>query len=138
MAIGLKVKYNWYQIGRADFLYAFFSTIAYNLEKKNWGSRFPAIMDDLYQGKVDYCNIDVAKKELLEIKDELKGIPANKVVWDIDDMSKSPPWGTNISSDIKNLSNYFFASDGEDIFEIFFKAIDAAKSLKANLEIKEV
>ena len=95
-------------------------------------------MDDLYQGKVDYCNIDVAEKELLEIKDELKGIPANKVVWDIDDMSKSPPWGTNISSDIKNLSNYFFASDGEDIFEIFFKAIDAAKSLKANLEIKEV
>lgn len=138
VAVGLKVKYNWYQIGGADFLYAFFSTIAYNLENREWGSRFPAIMDDLYQDKVDYCNIDAAEKELLAIKEELKEFPASKIVWDIDDMSKLPPWGTNISSDIKNLSNYFLTSDGENVFDTFFRAIDKAKLLKANLEIKEL
>lgn len=33
--IGFKVEYNWYEIGSSDFLYAFFSTVAYDLENKN-------------------------------------------------------------------------------------------------------
>ena len=30
--VGFKVKFYWYQIGSGDFLHAFFSTVAYNLE----------------------------------------------------------------------------------------------------------
>ena len=39
--VGFKVKFYWYQIGSGDFLHAFFSTVAYNLENMKWGSRFP-------------------------------------------------------------------------------------------------
>lgn len=44
MAVGLKVKFYWYQIGTGDFLHSFFSTIAYNLENSKWGSKYPFIM----------------------------------------------------------------------------------------------
>ena len=39
--VGFKVKFYWYQIGSGDFLHAFFSTVAYNLENMKWGSRGP-------------------------------------------------------------------------------------------------
>lgn len=43
-------------------------------------------------------------------------IMVSKVIWDIDDMTKMPPWGKNISKDITDLSNYFVTSDGKDFF----------------------
>ena len=50
--VGFKVKYYWYQIGSGDFLFSFFSTVAYNLENQKWGSKFPVIMNELYQGEL--------------------------------------------------------------------------------------
>ena len=103
MAVGFKVKYYWYQIGRGDFLHSFFSTVAYNLENENWGSRFPIIMNELYQGKMSWMNVDKAIAELNVIKEELKAFSPDKVIWDIEDLSKQPPWGNNISKDITSL-----------------------------------
>jgi hypothetical protein len=38
--------------GGEDFwLHSFFSTIAYQLEPEGWGSRFPALMNELYAGR---------------------------------------------------------------------------------------
>lgn len=54
MAVGFKVDFEWYQIGNGDFLYSFFSTVAYHLEGGKWGSRFPIIMKKLYQGKLKW------------------------------------------------------------------------------------
>ncbi len=62
MAVGFKVKFYWYQIGHGDFLHSFFSTVAYNLENGNWGSRFPVIMNELYQGKLECDNTDILKR----------------------------------------------------------------------------
>ena len=53
MAVGFKVGFFWYQIGSGDFLHCFFSTVAVNLENGSWGSRFPLIMNKLYQGSLD-------------------------------------------------------------------------------------
>ena len=92
MAVGFKVEFFWYQIGTGDFLHSFFSTIAYNLENKNWGSRFPVIMNELYQGKMSAENVDKAITELEIIKKELKKYPPQKAIWDIDDLSKQSPW----------------------------------------------
>ena len=88
MAVGFKVKFYWYQIGHGNFLHSFFSTVAYNLENGNWGSRFPIIMNELYQGKIERENIGKAIEELSIIKKELKKIGPEKVVWDIEDLSK--------------------------------------------------
>ncbi|QFJ54664.1 immunity 70 family protein [Pseudobutyrivibrio xylanivorans] len=136
MAVGFKVKYYWYQIGNGDFLHAFFSTVAANLENSNWGCRFPVIMRELYQGKLNVDKIDETLEELSVIKEELKELSVDKVVWDIEDLSKQPPWGDNISEDITDLSNYFVTSDGEDFFTIFTHALEKAKETKSGVEIK--
>ena len=51
--VGFKVKYYWFQIGSEDFLFSFLSTVAYNLENKKWGTKFPVIMKNIsHSGKV--------------------------------------------------------------------------------------
>lgn len=136
MAVGFKVDFFWYQIGSGDFLHSFFSTVAFNLEENKWGSRFPVIMNDLYQGKIDNNKIDMAIKEIEIIKTELKKFPPDKVVWDIDDLSKQPPWGVKISKDITDLSNYYVTSDGEDFITIFINALHEAKEMETSIEIE--
>ena len=87
-------------------------------------------MNELYQGTLDKDNVETAIVELKKIQLELQAFSPDKVVWDIDDLSKQPPWGKNISNDITNLSNYFVTSDGEDFITIFFNALEKAKKCK--------
>lgn len=138
MAVGFKVMFFWYQIGTGDFLHAFFSTVAYRLENGKWGSRFPVIMNELYQGKLKQTNIDWALEELCIIKKELQKFSPEMVVWDIDDLSKQPPWGQNISKDITDLSNYFVTSGGDDFLTVFYHALAKAKAINAEIEIKSI
>lgn len=95
-------------------------------------------MNELYQGTLDKDNIETAIVELKKIQLELQAFSPDKVVWDIDDLSKQPPWGKNISNDITNLSNYFVTSDGEDFITIFFNALEKAKKLQMDLTIESV
>lgn len=76
--VGFKVKYNYWEIGSASFLNSFFSTIAYRLEKGKWGSKYPVIMNELYQGKLSCDNVPAAKKELEKIKKNLQSIRQTK------------------------------------------------------------
>ena len=91
MAVGFKVGFLWYQIGSGDFLHCFFSTVAVNLENNSWGSRFPLIMNQLYQGSLESENVSKALIELNTIKEEIRIISPNKVIWDIDDNKKLQP-----------------------------------------------
>ena len=135
MAVGFTVDFFYYSIGSADFLHSFFSTVAVNLEGGKWGSRFPVLMNELYQGKLPVEKADIASEELNTIREELKKFSPDKVVWDIDDLSKQPPWGKNISKDITDLSNYFVTSDGEDFISVIFKALNDSKEMNAPVEI---
>lgn len=131
--VGLKVDFLWYPIGTSDFVHAFFSTICFNLENKVWGSRFPRLMKDLYQGELSYENIDEAKEELKIIQEELKAYTLDKVVWDLECLEKQPPWGDEISPEITDLSNYFVTCDGLDIFDELFKALQESQVEKQNI-----
>ena len=133
--VGFKVGCIWYEIGAASFLHSFFSTVAYNLECGNWGTRFPVIMNELYQGKLANANVPNAKVELNTIENEFKKLPPEKVIWDIDDLTKQPPWGNKISNQITDLSNYFITSDGRDFLTIFQNALDAAIEIKKDVII---
>ena len=66
--VSFRVDCIMYEIGTASFLHSFFSTVAYRLENNRWGSKFPVIMNELYQGKLSYKNVPVAKAELTQIK----------------------------------------------------------------------
>ena len=138
MAVGIKVKYYWYQVGNGEFFHSFFSNIAYHLENKKWGSRFPIIMGRLYQGEMNLEDVDEAIKELYTIKKELMTGTPDEVIWDIEDLSKQPPWGNNISTDITDLSNYFVTSDGEDLITILLHALEKAKEVNSNIEVKSI
>lgn len=50
MAVGFKVDYYWYQVGTSDFC-MLFSTICIRLENGKWGSVYPKLMKELYQGR---------------------------------------------------------------------------------------
>lgn len=136
--VGFKVKYYWFQIGSEDFLFSFFSTVAYNLENQKWGTKFPVIMNELYLGELNSSRIPKAIDELKQMKQGLAKYSPNKVIWNIKDLSAQPPWGTNISDDITDLSNYFVTSDGEDFITIFNHALLKAEELNCELKITSI
>lgn len=135
MAVGFKVDFLIYQVGNGDFLHSFFSTISYHLEPDGWGTKFPYLVKHLYNGKLAWIEVPKAIKELEEIRLKLKSFSPNDVVWDIDDLSKRPPWGDNISSDITNLSNYFVTSDGRDLINVLLRALQDSLSEKTDIEV---
>ena len=136
MAIGFVVRDEYYSVGSGDFLYSFFSTIAYNLENGDWGSKYPYIMNELYRGELEVESVKECLAELENIRNELKKYLPDKVVWDIDDLSKRPPWGDNISADITDLSNYFVTNEGEDFIEVLKEALEKALELNEKLLIE--
>lgn len=132
------VKYYIYTIGTADFLHAFFSTVCERLENGKWGSRFPHLMNELYQGVLPVKHLAAGTEELSQIKQELAQFAPDQVIWDIDDRSLTPPWGDNISDDITDLSNYFVTSEGEDFLSVFAAALDKAQQRNASLKIQTI
>ncbi len=133
--VGFKVKFEWYEVGAASFLHSFFSTIAYRLENNKWGSRFPYLMLELYQGELPRSNVEKAIKELDVVKNELENFSPDKVIWDIENLNSQPPWGNEISESITNLSNYFVTSDGKDLFKVLYETLESSIRLNSNVEI---
>lgn len=132
------VKYYIYTIGTADFLHAFFSTVCGRLENGKWGSRFPHLMNELYQGALPVKHLAAGTEELSQIKQELAQFAPDQVIWDIDDRSLTPPWGDNISDDITDLSNYFVTIEGEDFLSVFAAVLDKAQQRNASLKIQTI
>lgn len=90
-----------------------------------------------------YCNtadvnVDAAIGELAVISAELRDLSPDHVIWDIEDLSKQPPWGNDISEDITDLSNYFVTSDGEDFLTILLHALEKAKDVNEDVNIESM
>ena len=92
----------------------------------------------IYKGELSSTHISEAINELEQIKQGLAKLSPDKVIWDIENLSAQPPWGTNISKDITNLSNYFVTSDGEDFITVFYRALGKAKELNYGLKITSI
>ena len=138
MSVGIFVDHDFYTFGTGNFLHCFFSNIAYHLENGQWGDRFPYLMENLYNGLLEKQYVENAIEELHTVKKEFSHIPPQKIIWDIEDLSQQPPWGNDISEDITDLSNYFVTSEGDDLFDVLFEALDVAKDDNENVEIKQL
>lgn len=138
MAVGFKVKFYWYQVGSGEFLNSFFSTIAYNLEERKWGSRYPYVMNHFYNGILEAGDIDAAINEVKEIQMRLKEYSPEKVVWNMENLSMCPPWGDDISADITDLSNYFITSEGDNLIILMLQALETAKELNLPIQIESI
>ncbi|MEK8130061.1 immunity 70 family protein [Paenibacillus filicis] len=137
MAVAFKAEFLYYVVGSGSFLHSFFSTIAYRLESKEWGSVYPILMKQLYDSKVESESLPELRNEVVRVREELKLFPPTDIIWDFDDLSKQPPWGDNISPEITSLSNYFVSSEGKDLFNLILMAIDEATEAGITLEITE-
>ena len=138
MSVGLFVDPIYYSIGTASFLNSFFSTIYLSVEKSDWGSRYPIIMNDLYGGCVKKDRLDKLEDEIVKLRNDFKKLKPEKVVWDFENLKASPSWGTNISKEITNLSDYFVTSDGKNLFDTIEKAIETSKEIDEDLRIKNI
>lgn len=135
MAVVLTVKFLGFPVGTGSFFFSFFSTVAVRLEKEDWGSRFPVIMNELYDGCVPPEHLRQAETELKQIREELKGFPKTAVVWDFEDRSLRPPWGDNVSETIHDLSDYFVTSDGKDLLHVIGRAIQTARLMRTSITV---
>ncbi len=135
MAVGLRVRSVAWVVGSPGLLTAFFSSIGHLLEPDGWGSRFPALQNELYRGELKPESVAAARGELVVVQEELARFPPSAVVWDIYDLNARPPWGDDISPDITDLSKYFKNPDGVDIFELFEEPLDYAEREPASLTI---
>jgi hypothetical protein len=136
VAVALRVGDRRWEVGTGDFFHAFFSTISYHLEPEGWGTHFPVLMDSLYQGSLGTDQADPALLELSEAKKGLAGLPPSRMVWDIENLAASPPWGDTISEDIKNLAGYFITSDGKDLFEVLSHALTSVNETGGDLTVQ--
>lgn len=135
MTVAIKVGSNTDEIGSPAFLHAFFSTISGNLEPDGWGSKFPAIMNKLYQGSISPLEVTAAIEELCSIQKELSELPPGKVIWDIKDKSRQPPWGKTIPKEITSLGNYFITTSGHDLVLVLLDALEDAMKNTKHVEI---
>ena len=125
MAVGIKVGSIVDEIGAPSFLHSFFSTISAHADDGRWGSRFPHLFR-LYEGRVPAHEAADALAELREAKLILSRLSPASVVWDIENRSAKPPWGSDISPGITSLGNYFVSSTGRDLFDLLEEALEAA------------
>ncbi len=136
MGVHLSTSNYIYDIGTSDFLTSFFDTIEYRLTKGLFRKKYPIVLNEFYNGHLKYENLEKAEQELKDIQKRLKKFKPSKVIWDKNDLDKKPPWGNKISSDITDLSNYYVTSNGKDLFDVIFKAIEKAKSEKSGITIE--
>jgi hypothetical protein len=126
MAVGVTVGSITNELGAPSFVHSFFSTISAHCEPTGWGSRFPHLMNELYQGRLTHVNALLALAELQRAKVTLSSLPPTSVVWDLENRHSKPPWGDNIATHITSLGNYFVSSTGRDVFEILEEALAAS------------
>jgi len=125
MSIGVRAGSQTREIGTPSFLKAFFSTVYVRIEGRNWGSRFPVLMRDLYAGHVPEDRCAAALLELADLRQALAALAPSEVVWDFERSSALPPWGSNISATVTSLANYFVTSDGRDLLDVLELAFSA-------------
>lgn len=135
MPVFFVVEPTLWEVGTPDLLTAFFSSITTNLEPEGWGTRFPALMNELYGGQLQGERATQARAELRTVREELSGHPPTSLVWDYHDPDASPPWGDSISSDITGLGNYFYTPDGRDLIDVMDSALADAEESGEPLKI---
>jgi hypothetical protein len=124
------------EVGTQDLLHAFFSTISYHLEPGGWGSRYPELMNELYQGRLDAPKAAKVLNDVLSIREQLKGFRPDEVVWDIENRNAGPPWGDDIGPNVTDLSNYFLTSNGRYLFDVLVDCLQALQQKGGCLTIE--
>jgi hypothetical protein len=123
MPLALHLGDTTWRVGSPDLLHAFFSTISVRLEPLGWGTRFPALMNELYEGELPPNRVETALSELLLARRELSVLAPDRVVLDADAPHAPTPWAGPAASGAPDASKCFFTDEGRDLFDVLLAAV---------------
>jgi hypothetical protein len=137
MPVGISTELRWTPLDDPAVVHSFFSSICVNLENSVWGARFPAIMQDLYQGVLPQQKLAAAATEISQISAELEKCSPASLVWDVEDQSETPPpefkYGT-----AANLSAVFVGPDGRTFCNLIALGISFAQEEDSELRLADL
>jgi 2,3-bisphosphoglycerate-dependent phosphoglycerate mutase len=128
------VQNTMWTVGEDDFLHSFFSTVGYQLEKEGWGSRFPALVRELYGGRLAAERVPEARRELETIRRELSELPPDARVYDYDDPNRETPWP--VPPGASSLADSFLSAGGKNLLDVITRGLDVSEETGADLEIR--
>jgi 2,3-bisphosphoglycerate-dependent phosphoglycerate mutase len=132
--VDLYVQNTMWTVGEDDFLHSFFSTVAYQVEKQGWGSRFPALVGELYRGSLPAERVPEARRELETIRRELGELPPEERVYDYDDPNRETPWP--VPPGASSLADGFLTATGKNVLDVLERALDVSEETGAPVEIR--
>lgn len=136
MGVCLYVGQERFEVGSGSFLNSFFSTVGSRLEQSRWGSRFPVLQNQLFQGHLEFAHAAEALAELRSVRDQLALLSPDQLVWDIEQPEAMPPWGSRIAPSITSLANYWWTSDGRPLLDVIELALQRVIALREDLNIR--
>jgi 2,3-bisphosphoglycerate-dependent phosphoglycerate mutase len=132
--VDLYVQNNMWTVGQDWFLHSFFSTIAYRLEPNGWGSRFPALMKELYTGQLSPERVPKAQDELATVRTELSKRPPDERVYAYEDPERPTPWP--VPPGAKSLADCFLTSSANNLLDTIGRVLEFSLEANANVEIR--
>jgi hypothetical protein len=132
--VDLYVGNTMWRVGQDDFLHSFFSTVAYQVEREGWGSRFPVLMKELYMGRLPKERVPKARQELEEVRAGLSGLQPADRVYSYDEPNEPTPWG--VPPGAATLADCFLSSSGKNLLDLLDRALDVSEEADADVEIR--
>jgi 2,3-bisphosphoglycerate-dependent phosphoglycerate mutase len=132
--VDLYVNNTMWTIGEDWFLHSFFSTIAYRLEPNGWGSRSPALMKQLYTGRLPAERLSKAREELVTMRAELAKLPPEERIFAYEDPERPTPW--DVPPGATSLAESFLTASGRNLLDVLEEAISEASEISADVEIR--
>lgn len=135
MTIALKQENIITEISPGGIFHSLCSTIAYRLESGVWGGKYPIIMSGLYHGLIHEGGAEAGLLEMQSIRAGLSLLKPDQVIWDIENMNKLPPWGSEIGKHVKSVAEYYVTSTGRNLVDEIIDNLEAMKEFGGTLEI---
>jgi len=104
------------------------ASIAYRLEPAAGAKRFPALLAELWRGRLAPARADAALIELDTVQRELAALPAEKAVWSVSDLRRQSDAGEPVDRSAKSLAEYFVTPEGRPLLDALREAIQRAKA----------
>lgn len=136
MTVGIKVGSIVSEVGSANFLNAFFSTIRGLIDRD--GTKYPVVCHDLYRGRVLATLAYDAHIELVSIQKQFERLSATELIWDIEDLIATPPFENAVRLDRPSLVDYFVTTTGRNLFSVLIDCSRLAERHGYDIAIVEV
>ena len=132
--VGFYVQSTMWIVGPDFVLHSLFSTIASQVEPAGWGSRFPALMQELYAGRLPHERVHQARAELRQIREELDRLRPEARVYAYEDPTLLTPWA--VPPGATSLADCFVSSHGRSVLGLLDEALEMSAEVGGEVEVR--